>query len=80
MISEADTSSTGEDCTLIGAATILAQMGMDVVPATDKWDYELHWTPPTCGDPIMYYVVELRYAVFDTSLSVAILDDIGIPL
>ena len=76
IVSEADTSNIS-CCDLMNCAVTLATMGMDVIPSGDKWDHEFHWSDPECGSPIAYYIVETRYAVFDTSASLTIKDDQG---
>lgn len=56
--------------TLPQVAAYLNTYGFDVIQRSEfrRW----HWTPPTSGAPVAYYVVNFRVAVGDTTLPIYI--------
>lgn len=59
-----------EGITLPQVASYLNTYGFDVIQRSEfrRW----HWTPPTSGAPVAYYVVNFRVAVGDTTLPIYI--------
>ena len=58
------------DITLPQVASWLDTYGFDVINRAEfkRW----HWSPPTTGAPVAYYVVNFRVAIGDTTLPVYI--------
>ena len=59
-----------EGITLPQVASYLNTYGFDVIQRSEfrRW----HWSPPTSGAPVAYYVVNFRVAVGDTTLPIYI--------
>lgn len=58
------------DITLPQVASYLNAYGFDVLQRSEfrRW----HWSPPTSGAPVAYYIVNFRVAVGDTTLPIYI--------